>query len=61
MGILAGIIAVALGAILVFFKFPHRDEEQRLLEEYREQDELFRAAQPRADGRAGSGATAELT
>jgi MFS transporter, DHA2 family, multidrug resistance protein len=31
---LAGIIAVVLGAVLVFLKFPRRDEEQRLLAEY---------------------------
>ncbi len=31
---LAGMIAVALGAVLVFFKFPRRDEERRLLAEY---------------------------
>ena len=35
---LAGIIAVLLGAVLVFVKFPHRDEEHRLLAEYRELD-----------------------
>jgi hypothetical protein len=36
---IAGIIAVLLGATLVFFKFPRKDEERRLLAEYREQDE----------------------
>ena len=36
---LAGVIAVLLGATLVFFKFPRKDEEQRLLAEYRTQDE----------------------
>jgi MFS family permease len=30
----AGIVAVALGALLVFFLFPRKDEEQRLLAEY---------------------------
>jgi len=35
---LAGIIAVLLGAVLVAFKFPRRDEERRLLEEYHQQD-----------------------
>jgi len=35
---LAGIIAVLLGAALVFFKFPHFDEEHRLLAMYHEQD-----------------------
>jgi len=47
---LAGIVAVALGAILVFVKFPHRDEEQRLLAEYREQDEV--SAEPPAPSAA---------
>jgi DHA2 family multidrug resistance protein-like MFS transporter len=35
---LAGIVAVLLGATLVFFKFPRKDEEQRLLAEYHEED-----------------------
>ena len=35
---LAGIIAVLLGAVLVFFKFPKRDEEVRLLAAYHEED-----------------------
>jgi MFS transporter, DHA2 family, multidrug resistance protein len=35
---LAGIVAVLMGATLVFFKFPHRDEEHRLLDEYPDQD-----------------------
>jgi hypothetical protein len=35
---LAGIIAVGLGAVLVFFKFPRLDEEHRLLAMYHEQD-----------------------
>jgi EmrB/QacA subfamily drug resistance transporter len=35
---LAGIIAVLLGAALVFFKFPRLDDERRLLAQYREQD-----------------------
>ena len=35
---LAGIIAVLLGAALVYAKFPRRDEERRLLAGYREQD-----------------------
>jgi len=34
----AGIIAVALGAVIVFFLFPRRDEEQRLLNSYHGQD-----------------------
>ena len=35
---LAGIIAVLLGATLVFFMFPKRDEEKRLLASYEAQD-----------------------
>jgi MFS transporter, DHA2 family, multidrug resistance protein len=35
---LAGIIAVLLGAVLVFFVFPKRDEEKRLLAVYEAQD-----------------------
>jgi MFS transporter, DHA2 family, multidrug resistance protein len=37
---LAGIIAVLLGAVLVYFKFPRKDEEHRLLASYREQDSI---------------------
>ena len=47
----AGIIAVALGAVIVFFLFPRRDEEQRLLNSYHAQD---------ADAQSiGAGASAE--
>jgi len=41
----AGVIAVALGALLVFWKFPKRDEEQRLLATYQAEDA---AVQPSA-------------
>ena len=34
----ARIVAVLLGAALVWFKFPKRDDEQRLLAEYRAED-----------------------
>jgi MFS transporter, DHA2 family, multidrug resistance protein len=34
----AGIVAVLLGAALVFFGFPRRDEEQALLEQYAAED-----------------------
>jgi DHA2 family multidrug resistance protein-like MFS transporter len=34
----AGIVAVLLGATLVFFFFPRRDPERRLLEEYQRED-----------------------
>jgi len=35
---IAGIVAVALGAVLVFFMFPKKDEEDRLLVEYHGED-----------------------
>jgi EmrB/QacA subfamily drug resistance transporter len=35
---LAGIVAIALGAALVFFRFPAREAEQQLLEAYHAQD-----------------------
>ena len=34
----AGLIAVLLGAALVFFMFPRKDEEQRLLAQYQATD-----------------------
>src|SRR5262249_35479888 len=34
----AGIVAVLIGAALVFFGFPKRDEEQRLLAKYNAED-----------------------
>ena len=34
----AGIVAILIGAILVFFAFPKRDDEQRLLAKYHAQD-----------------------
>ncbi len=34
----AGIVAILLGAALVFFAFPKRDEEERLLEQYGAED-----------------------
>jgi len=34
----AGVVAVLIGAVLVWFLFPHKDDEQRLLEEYRVRD-----------------------
>jgi hypothetical protein len=36
---LAGIVAVLLGALLVFLKFPRRDHERRLLAEYHAEDQ----------------------
>jgi hypothetical protein len=34
----AGIVAVLLGAVLVFFLFPRKDDEERLLESYHAED-----------------------
>jgi hypothetical protein len=34
----AGIVAIVLGAALVFFRFPRRDEERELLASYHRQD-----------------------
>jgi MFS family permease len=44
----AGMIAVALGAVLVFFVFPRYEEERRLLDEYHEADTAAVEAQPAA-------------
>jgi hypothetical protein len=41
---LAGIIAVLIGAVLVFFKFPKYDDEKRLLAEYRAADQAAASA-----------------
>jgi len=41
---IAGIVAVLLGAALVASKFPRRDEERRLLEEYHQLDSVGPAA-----------------
>jgi MFS transporter, DHA2 family, multidrug resistance protein len=35
---LAGIVAILLGAALVFFRFPRRDQEQELLARYHAED-----------------------
>src|SRR5207248_10977562 len=35
---LAGIVAIVLGFAVVFFFYPKKDEEQRLLAEYAEED-----------------------
>jgi MFS family permease len=35
---LAGLVAIVLGALLVFFTFPRRDEEQQLLRRYHAED-----------------------
>ena len=39
----AGIIAILLGAALVYFMFPHKGEEERLLTLYQEEDRHPRA------------------
>ncbi len=50
---IAGIVAVLLGAVLVAFKFPRRDEERRLLEEYHQLD-TGQAPAPAAPSRVPS-------
>jgi hypothetical protein len=40
---LAGIIAVALGAAIVFFLFPKHDEERELLERFHAEDKISMA------------------
>ncbi|MFN8133206.1 MAG: MFS transporter [Solirubrobacteraceae bacterium] len=47
----AGLIAIALGAVLVFFLFPRRDRERALLSEYGRED----AASPGAPAAGGTG------
>jgi MFS transporter, DHA2 family, multidrug resistance protein len=55
----AGIIAVLLGAVIVFFKFPRGEEEKRLLAQYHVEDTgepaapSERSAQPAGTQRAG--------
>jgi len=44
---IAGIVAILLGAALVFFLFPKRDEEQLLLSQYHDEDTRRRAAPAR--------------
>jgi DHA2 family multidrug resistance protein-like MFS transporter len=43
---LAGIIAVLVGAALVFFVFPKRDAERKMLVEYHDQDMADLADRP---------------
>ena len=43
----AGIVAILLGAALVFFLYPKKDEEQRLLAEYHEEDTASRPSPAR--------------
>jgi DHA2 family multidrug resistance protein-like MFS transporter len=44
----AGIIAVIVGAAIVFFGFPQRDEEKELLASYEVEDSVPTATAPRA-------------
>jgi hypothetical protein len=37
-GLSAGLVAIVLGALLAFFMFPRRDEEQQLLRRYHAED-----------------------
>ena len=48
----AGIVAVLLGAVVVFFLFPKRDEEEQLLARYHAEDT---AARPDAQQTGESG------
>jgi MFS transporter, DHA2 family, multidrug resistance protein len=47
---IAGIIAVLIGAVLVFFLFPKRDGERELLAQYHEQDMAVAASPEAGDG-----------
>jgi hypothetical protein len=51
---LAGIIAVLVGAAIVFMLFPRRDDERRLLAEYHAEDTA-------SSGRAGAEVAARRT
>src|SRR5262249_57028590 len=44
----AGIVAVLLGAVLVFFKFPKRDAERELLAQYHAEDTAAPATPPKS-------------
>jgi EmrB/QacA subfamily drug resistance transporter len=46
----AGVVAVGLGAVLVFFLFPRREEEARLLAEYHKTDTAEAEQQPDLSG-----------
>jgi hypothetical protein len=49
----AGVIAVLLGAVLVYFAFPRNDDEKRLLAQYAEEDEPETAASSDTPAQAG--------
>jgi MFS transporter, DHA2 family, multidrug resistance protein len=46
----AGIVAVLLGAVLVYFKFPKRDDERRLLASYEAEDAGVEVVEPSTPG-----------
>jgi DHA2 family multidrug resistance protein-like MFS transporter len=55
---LAGIVAIVLGATLVFFAFPRHAREVQLLSEYHTQDTPLQAGPVSAPGTAGGAASA---
>ncbi|MEX1006685.1 MAG: MFS transporter [Acidimicrobiia bacterium] len=57
----AGIIAILLGAVLVFFLFPKKDGEEELLAEYHEEDTAAHAAEVGASPPAQAGSAADTT
>jgi MFS transporter, DHA2 family, multidrug resistance protein len=59
----AGIVAIVLGAVLVYFLFPKRDREHALLEEYHDEDvrALASAGAPPLDRSGARGATGDAT
>ncbi len=57
----AGIVAVLLGGVLVFFMFPKKDGEEELLAEYHEEDTAAHAAAIGGSPSARAGADADTT
>jgi EmrB/QacA subfamily drug resistance transporter len=57
----AGIIAILLGAVLVFFLFPKKDGEQALLAQYQEEDTAAHAAPVGASPSAQTGTVEDST
>jgi len=53
----AGIVAILLGAVLVFFMFPKQREEQHLLAQYHADDRETSTGQPEVDPRGVGAAT----
>ena len=57
----AGIVAVLLGAALVFFMFPKHDEERRLLAEYHDEDtQGLDSLEPESEGLSAEAAASAL-